>query len=73
MIKHYEIKNHIDLSMMTRRITNGLYFALEQYIEQQQKKDELLELYRLERLLQPHTEKYREVREKIERIEEEVK
>ena len=70
MIKHSEIKNHIDLSMMNRRITNGLYLALEQYIAEQEKKDELLKLYK-----ECYDEGYfwPEIQQRIKALEEELK
>lgn len=70
MIKHEEIKNRIDISMMNRRITNDLYFTLEQYITEQEKKDELMELYR-----ECYEEGYfwLEIQQRIKQLEEELK
>ena len=45
MIKHSKIKHHIYLSMMNGYLSNELYLTLEQYITEQEKKEELLEEY----------------------------
>ena len=54
MIKHSKIKHHIYLSMMNGYLSNELYLTLEQYITEQEKKDELLGLYQLKDELREH-------------------